>query len=134
MSKSNKKILLIDQDDSRRRTREMMLSAVGYDVELRADHRLGEDQTEASFDLVILALHQLGLKEAAAYSERLRKQNPTLPILLLTDVGVFVPHGTLSRKTRTGEPAELLSEVAKMLEGSRHIRELPAGATQSSRG
>lgn len=119
------RILLIDLDDARRDTRLRMLAAGGYDVEVYADHRQAEDASrESTFDLVILAMHTKGLDEAAAYSERLRKGNPTLPILLLLDAGVFVPHGTLSRSLETGMPVELMREVAAMLAGSSHIREL----------
>jgi hypothetical protein len=56
-----------------------------------------------------------------------------LPILPLTDAGVFVPHGTLSRRLATGFPEELMLEVAEMLSGSSHIRELhiPANVAAS---
>ena len=102
-----------------------MLQGAGYDVEVRSDHEISESSDhEGSFDLLILALHHKKLDEAADYSERLRKKKPTLPILLLTDSGVFVPHGALSRSVATGFPEELMVEIADMLAGSSHIREL----------
>jgi DNA-binding NtrC family response regulator len=89
------RILLIDRDDGRRQSRIMLLVKAGYEVEVRADRVIAEDQNhEPRFDLVILALHHKKLEDAAAYSERLRKVNPNLPILLLTDYGVVVPRGT----------------------------------------
>jgi hypothetical protein len=69
-------------------------------------------------------LHRKKLEEAAAYGDRLRKQKPDLPILLLTDIGVFVPHGALNLGLETGYPLELMREVAEMLAGSTHIREI----------
>src|SRR5690242_5336332 len=102
-----KKILLIDLDDARRNTRVRMLKAAGYDVETRADHEVSEPlDGEGTFDLIILALHRKKLEEAAAYSERLREQKPDLPILLLLDTAVFIPHGTLSRSAQTDFPSE----------------------------
>lgn len=125
MKSSPKKVLLVDLDDSRRATRVTMLQGAGYDVEMRADHELSKAlEKEGSFDLLILALHHKKLDEAAAYSERLRKQKPALPILLLLDVGVFVPLGTDSQSIETGFPAEMMRKIAKMLAGSEHIREI----------
>lgn len=124
---SQKRILLIDLDDVRRDTRVRMLTAAGYQVHVRNDSVEAElREGEPSFDLVILALHTTHLADAAAYSERLRKKNPTLPILLLLDTGVFVPHDTLSQWLETGVPVELVGRVAEMLAGSAHVRELSA--------
>jgi CheY-like chemotaxis protein len=122
---SAKKILLVDTDDMRRKTRVQMLAAAGYEVEVRADHEVAERlDHEPVFDLVVLALHSKKLEEAAAYSERLRKKHPTLPILLLMDAGVFAPHGTLSESIETGAPLEMMKQIAEMLAGSSHIREI----------
>jgi CheY-like chemotaxis protein len=119
------RILLIDKDDARRRSRVMLLVEAGYEVEVRADHPIAKDlDGEARFDLVILALHHKKLEDAAAYSERLRKQYPALPILLLADYGVFAPRGTLSRSLETGDPLALIRGIAEMLAASTHIREL----------
>ena len=129
-----KKILLVDYDDTRRKTRVRMLKAAGYDVELRADHEVAEFlDHEDAFDLLILTIHRKKLEEAAAYSERLRKKKPTLPILLLLDTGVFVPRGTLSQSIEADSPVEMMREIAEMLAGSTHIRELhiPSNAVGS---
>ena len=121
-----KRVLLVDLDDSRRQTRVRMLTGAGYEVESRADHEVSETlDSEGTFDLLILALHKKKLEEAAAYSERLRKKKADLPILLLLDAGVFVPHGTLSPSMETGFPFEMMKEIAAMLAASVHIRELP---------
>ena len=80
--------------------------------------------------MVLLALHDNKLQDAVAYSERLRKARPDLPILLLTDTGVFVPRGTLSNRIGTGQPFELMEEIAEMLAGSKHIRELESDALE----
>ena len=123
----SKRILLVDLDDSRRKTRVRMLTGAGYEVECRADHEVSEAlENEGTFDLLILALHRKKVDEAAAYTDRLRKKKPTLPILVLLDAGVFVPHGTLSPSIEAGSPLDMMREIAEMLAGSAHIRELPS--------
>lgn len=105
-----------------------MLEQAGYEVVLRDNHIEAEDlDHEGQFDLVLLTLHRKKFEEAAAYSERLRKRKPSLPILLLTDYGAFVPRGTLSPQVETGNPIEMLHEIAGMLAGSSHIREMDDG-------
>ena len=100
-----------------------MLEGSGYEVDLRENHVVAEAQ-DHELDLVILALHRKQLDEAAAYSERLRTQKPNLPVLLLLDTGVFVPHGTLSRSVETGYSLEFMRDVAQMLAGTPNVREL----------
>jgi DNA-binding NtrC family response regulator len=118
------RVLLIDRDDTRRRSRVMLLMEAGYEVEVRAEHVMAEDLGgEARFDLVILAMHHR-LEDAAAYSERLRRANPGLPILLLIDYGVLVPQGTLSRTLESGDPFGLLRGIKEMLAASAHVRQL----------
>jgi hypothetical protein len=120
-----KKLLLIDSGDLRRDSRVKLLAGVGYDVDVRDDYtaaeRLGD---EGSYDLIVLALD--GYPERAiAYSDQLRRNSPRLPVLLLTDVGVFVPPGTLSRSIESGNPHKLIAEIAAMLAGNARVRELP---------
>jgi hypothetical protein len=122
---NKKKILLIDLDDTRRATRIRLLTSSGYDVDLRDDYIAAERlDHEGHFDLIILALHGHPEK-AIAYSDHLSRAKPRLPILLLTDAGVYVPPGTLSGSIETGDPAELIREIVSKLEGSTHVRELP---------
>jgi DNA-binding NtrC family response regulator len=124
---ATKRILLIDSDDYRRETRVRVLMSAGYEVELRIDHiaavRLNH---EADFDLIILALHA-GSEKAAFYGDELHKNNPDLPILLLTDAGVLLPEGTLNLRIEAGRPTELIESVAQLLTQSTHIRTIPRG-------
>jgi DNA-binding NtrC family response regulator len=120
-----KKLLLIDSDNMRRDSRVKLLVGVGYDVDVRDDYiaaeRFGD---EGSYDLIVLALHGYPEK-AIAYSDQLKRNSPRLPVLLLTDFGVFVPAGTLSRSIESGSPYELIEQIATMLAGATHVRELP---------
>lgn len=123
---STKRILLVDADDIRRETRVRMLTGAGYEVEIRPDEEVSETlDNEGAFDLLIVALHNRNFEDAVSYSERVRKQKPDLPILLLLDAGVFVPRGTLKPSIETVSPLELMKEISKMLAQSDHIRELP---------
>jgi DNA-binding response OmpR family regulator len=82
---ASKRILLIDLDESRRVTSVHLLTHAGCDVDVRNDHVDAERRAdEVDFDLVIVALHE-DFEDAAACSERLRRSDPTLPVLLLTD-------------------------------------------------
>ena len=56
------------------------------DAERRAD--------EVDFTWLSL-LYMKDFGDAAAYSERLRRSDPTLTVLLLTDSDVYVPQGVL---------------------------------------
>ena len=101
-----------------------MLESVGYEVETRTNYVAAERlDHEGRFDLVIVTLHNHP-EETAAYSNHLSKTDPRLPILLLTDTGVFVPKGTLSQSVEAGSVAMLIQEVSSMLAGSEHIREI----------
>jgi len=127
MNGSKLKVLLIDLDDERRDSRVKLLSGVGYEVDVRKDFISAERlDDEGSYDIVILALHALPEK-AIEYSDHLHQKTPRLPILLLTDFGVFVPRGTLNRNLASGNPTLLVKEIAAMLVGSSHVRELMAG-------
>ncbi len=122
---STKKILLIDADDTRRDSRVILLTSLGYSVDLRDDYISAERlDHEGFFDLIILALRGQPEK-ALAYSDHLSRTKPRLPILLLADSGVYVPPGTLNPSVEAGDPAALIHEIASLLAGSTHIRELP---------
>lgn len=128
------KILLIDLDDTRRDTRVRLLESRGYQVTVRNDWVASDalDQ-EGSFDLVILALHRKDMQTAVDYTNRVQRAKPDLPILLLTDVGVYAPKGTLSRSVETDGYAALLENIAEMFEASSHIRELESSG-QAAKG
>lgn len=120
------RILLIDRDDVRRATRVHLLEGAGYEVAVRTDWLTSEQiNHEGHFDLVLIALRRPDLQAAAAYSDRLSRAKPTLPILLITDGGVFAPRGTVSQVLQSDSgPAEVLKEIAERLAGSTHILEL----------
>ena len=119
------RILLVDLDDARRETRVKLLESRGYEITLRDDYVEAERlDHEGRFDLMIVALRRRHLKEAAAYADRVQRAKPDLPILLLTDAGVYAPKGTLSKSVETDGYAALLKSVADMFESSSHIREL----------
>jgi DNA-binding NtrC family response regulator len=132
MNRANKRILLIDHDDSRRGSRVKVLLRQGYDVDVWKDHVDAEIlDHEGSFDLIIVALHAHP-EDAASYSDHVSRVNPDLPILLLTDYGVYVPCGTLSESLEAGSPSELTKRVAAMLAGSSHIREVSESSSTRS--
>jgi hypothetical protein len=117
-----KRILLIDEDDDRRMTRVTLLQHAGYFVEVRRDIKAAQGlEDEGTFDLVIVAL-RLDPKRTTAYSNELASHYPGLPILLLTDHGVFAPAGTLGTTLEAGHPIELMSRLASMLAGSSYVR------------
>ena len=119
------RILLVDFDDARRETRVRILESRGYQVTLRNDYVASEAlDHEGSFDLMILALRRKDLKKNVAYTNRVQRAKPDLPILLLTDAGVYAPKGTLSKSVETDGYAALLKSIAEMFDASSHIREL----------
>ena len=121
------KILLVDFDDARRETRVRVLESRGYEVTIRNDYIASEAlDHEDSFDLMILALHRKDLKKSIDYTNRVQRAKPDLPILLLTDAGVYAPKGTLSKSVETDGHAALLASIAEMFDASSHIRELEA--------
>jgi CheY-like chemotaxis protein len=125
MEQEKKRVLLVDLEDSRRETRIKLLESAGYEVGIRTDHVVAERlDHEAGYDLIIIALHR-NPGEAAAYGDRVSRINPNLPILLLTDAGVFAPSGTLNQSVEAGRPFKLMQEVASMLAGSSHVASLP---------
>jgi len=94
-----------------------LLKKGGYEVEVCDNHSLAEARkNEPSFNLVILALSGNNkLTEARTYGERLKKNNPTLPLLLLLDVNVFLSGGIFRHSVVSGHPEELMNTVATML-------------------
>jgi DNA-binding NtrC family response regulator len=117
-----KRLLLIDEDDDRRMTRVTMLQQAGYFVEVRRDFKAAQRlEDEGTFDLVIVAL-RLQPEETTTYSNQLAGHNPGLPILLLTDHGVFAPVGSLGTMLQAGQPIELMTRLSSMLAGSSYVR------------
>lgn len=113
-------ILLIDLNDFRRETRVRVLQSAGHFVTVFSGFvEVEKIIDEEKFDAVLVSVSddQIGNK-AIAYSDRLARRLPNLPVLLLTDYGVFLPVATLSPRLETGHPAELLTwlrEITKLL-------------------
>jgi DNA-binding NtrC family response regulator len=122
MKEEAKRIMLIDADDSRRLSRKSLLEHAGYEVAVRDDYVSAEAlNREGTFDLVIVALR--GDPEMAfEYSNRLARDHVSMPVLLLTDYGVFVSAETLNADIQSGDPERFLRKVADMLAVSMHIR------------
>ena len=58
MDTANKRILLIDHDDSRRDSRVKLLLGQGYDMDVHEDHLQAQGlDHNCKFDLIILALY-----------------------------------------------------------------------------
>jgi DNA-binding NtrC family response regulator len=99
-----------------------LFNGFGYDVLVYPDLLSAESLgREDSFDLVIVTITEK-YEKALQYTDRLAMNNPSLPVLLLTDYGVFVPVETLSASIESDNPADLLQRVAGMLSISTHIR------------
>ncbi|HEY5030604.1 MAG TPA: hypothetical protein VIK39_19530 [Candidatus Angelobacter sp.] len=100
-----KRILLIDHDDPRRATRVLLLQRNGYEVVTA--NRFEEVEgaiREGEFDLIVVETDDVK-KASIAYGERLRAINPHLPILLLSDTGLFLPREViLSRFAESPSP------------------------------
>lgn len=123
--KSLNRILLIDRRDLRRDTREWLLREAGYEVVTAERFDLVEGHIrEAAFDLVVVSVaDSTAGTEAAAYSQRLRATNAVLPILVLSDNGLYLPRESLITVMQSGYPLELIAEVGKMLLESTHTRD-----------
>jgi DNA-binding NtrC family response regulator len=118
-----KSILLIDVNDPRRNTRVKLLENAGYAVHIsQAPQEVETLGGEQEHDLVLLSLHRDKFIEAVSYADRLQKANPDLPILILSDAGVYVPRGTVSPSIQTGDPDALVKKIAQMLTGGGHIQ------------
>jgi len=120
-----KRLLLIDANDLRRETRVMLLQHAGYEVAIADCFENVERQIrEARFDLVIAQTDDVG-KAVMAYGERLRAANPQLPILLLSDLGLFLPKHVLLSSFAAGgpSPVEVLTRIGALLLESTHTRE-----------
>jgi DNA-binding NtrC family response regulator len=100
----------------------MILQHEGYEVVTAESFDVVEGQLrEAAFDLVIVAVKNLD-RESVAYSKRLRAANAKLPILALSDNGLFLPKESLVAVLQGGHPLELIAKTARMLLDSTHVR------------
>jgi len=123
------KILVIDLDQLRRESRVKQLANAGYDVDSSDSHDCAECPSNlGTYDLMVVSFHQHP-EEATAYVDALRVSNPQQPILLLTDYGVFVPHGCLNETPHCGPIAK---EIAGVLTGSSDVEELNGPSKSTS--
>lgn len=120
-----KRILLIDENDDRRATRVLLLKQAGYEVVTAERFQDVEGHLhEGAHDLIIVETDNIE-KEIIAYGERAREMNPQLPILLLSDTGLFLPGHVLLSSFASGSPppAEVMARIATLLAQSGHHRE-----------
>ncbi len=120
-----KRILLIDHDDPRRATRMLLLKGQGYEVVSADSYQDVEGHIrEAAFDLVIVETDDIK-KAVIAYGERLRVIQPQLPILVLSNLGLFLPKEVVLAHFEAGSPSpvEVITKIAAMLLASTHQRE-----------
>jgi DNA-binding response OmpR family regulator len=102
-----KRIRLIDHDDPRRATRVLLLRNTGYEVVTANRFEDVEGLfREAGFDLIIVETKDVK-KASIAYGERLRGLHPELPILMLSDTGLFLPKEVLLSRKRARYCAHL---------------------------
>ena len=120
-----KRILLIDRKDTRRATRVMLLEREGYEVVTANRFQDVENSlAESGVDLVVLNADE-DEKATVDYGQRLKHIAPTLPILVLSENGLFLPRTSLLASFR-GEhptPPEVLAKIAAMLMASEHERQ-----------
>jgi len=122
------RVLLIDHHDARRETREALLQQAGYEVVTAESFAAVEGRLrEVGFDLVIVAVKGNADRESLAYSQRLRAASPKLPILALSDRGIFLPKESLLTVLESGQPLQLIAAVARLLLASTHLRNNASG-------
>lgn len=122
--KDPKRILLIDNHDPRRDTRELLLKNAGFEVVTADRFDLVEGYIqETAFDLVVVSVADSAVgKEAVTYSQRLRTANADLPILALSDNGLYLPKESLITVMQSGYPMQLIAKIGKLLLESTHSR------------
>src|SRR5690349_17139963 len=77
---ARKRILLVDVNDPRAKTRVKMLVGAGYEVEVREDDRVSELLAhEDSFDLILLSLHRKRRKTHAPTATASRRNFLSCP-------------------------------------------------------
>ena len=120
-----KRILLIDRDDPRRATRVMLLEQAGYEVAIADRFEEVEFHSEDRFDLILIETADDVEKATMVYAERLKSWAPKLPILLLSDRGLFLPKESLLGHFPGGHqtPVKTIARIASLLLASTHKRE-----------
>jgi two-component system response regulator GlrR len=120
--KSNKKVLIVDDDPNLLRLLSIRLSAAGYNVEPAASAKIALGILK-SFQphMVISDLRMEGMDGMALFEE-IRKQYPHMPVVIMTAHGTIpdaisaTKQGVFSFLTKPFESQELLETVQKAIE------------------
>src|SRR5499425_3183217 len=124
-------ILCIDDESTGLILRKMLLEGEGYSVLLAPSRQAGLVMLESSqVDAVVLDFrmpHMSGDKVA----RQIRKQWPSIPIILLSDYPQDVPERMLNQVNafvwKGGDPGELLSALRSVLNQEAPIHPVPSG-------
>ncbi|MCL4537632.1 MAG: sigma-54 dependent transcriptional regulator [Nitrospirae bacterium] len=124
------RILVVDDDRNLLELLKMRLESANYDVVTAADGQEALDAVkEQIFDLAIVDL-QLVNQSGISLMNDLHLINPEMPVIILTAYGSIesaveaVKKGAFNYLTKPFNPAELLSQIEKALEGSRLVSEI----------
>jgi two-component system alkaline phosphatase synthesis response regulator PhoP len=117
----HRRLLIVEDETLLARTLADMLAAEGYEVETRADGRLGfEAATAGAYDLILLDV-MLPSMDGFAVAERLRRKGVGTPILMLTardetgDKVSGLKSGADDYLTKPFEADELLARIEALL-------------------
>lgn len=118
-----KRILIVDDDASIRRSLKKLLTKADYDISVAADGFEAVERFRAKpVDLLLLDLNMPG-KDGWAASENITRTNPFVPTVIMTglpdqfDIAKAAGAGALLEKPFN--PEELLSVIEEMLEEPR---------------
>ena len=103
----------------------MLLEQAGYEVAIAARFEEVAPNSENRFDLVLIETAGNAEETTIAYAERLKLWAPKLPILLLSNKGMFLPKESLLEHFPGGHqtPIETMARIAALLLASTHQRE-----------
>ena len=102
----------------------MILEQAGYEVVTADCFAEVESHSEIRFDLVVIETDNIQ-KASIDYAEHLKSWAPKLPILLLSDRGLFLPKESLLAHFSRGHPTpeQAMAKIASLLFASTHERE-----------
>ena len=118
-------LLIIDDEAEIRESLEMLLSMEGYAIETAADARSGAERIERkAFDMVLLDL-MLPDRDGLDLLQDIRKDNPTLPVVMITAYGSVetavqaMRLGASSYITKPWDNEKLLAEIGALVSRQR---------------
>ena len=99
----------------------MVLETAGYQVTTANHFDEVELRAADEFDLVLLETDNIQ-KAVIAYAERLKDWSPKLPVLLLSNNGMFLPKASLLAHFMSAHPSpsEVVTKIAALLLESSH--------------